>query len=80
MIRHGAEDFEVGLEVLAERHDGGHIATAVAVVGRGPDGDDLLRLEVVLVALVDELVRAGDELQVVDVVELWRRVLVTFGS
>jgi hypothetical protein len=62
VIRHGAEDFEVRLEIFAERHDGGDVAAAVAVVGRRPDGDDFLRLEVVLVAFVDQLVGAGDEL------------------
>jgi hypothetical protein len=62
MIRYGAENLEVGLQVLAERHDGRHIAAAVAVVGRRPDGDDFLRLEVVFVAFVDQLMGAGNEL------------------
>lgn len=70
MIRHGAEDLEVRVQVLAERHDARHVAAAVAVVGRRPHRHDVLRREVILVALVDQLVRAGDEGEVVDVVEL----------
>jgi len=62
MIRHSAEDFEIRLQVLTERHDGRHVTAAVAVVGRRPDGDDFLRLEVVFVAFIDQLVGAGDEL------------------
>jgi hypothetical protein len=62
VIRHSAEDLEVRLQVLAERHDRRHVAAAVAVVGRRPDGDNFLRLEVVFVAFVDQLVGAGDQL------------------
>jgi len=58
MIRHGAEDGEIGLEVLAEGHDTGDVSAAVAVVRSGPDGDDVLVLEMIFVALVDELVGA----------------------
>ena len=42
----------------------------VAVVWRGPDGDELL-VEHVLVAFLHELVRPGDQLKGVDVVELY---------
>ncbi|KAJ8106556.1 hypothetical protein OPT61_g9452 [Boeremia exigua] len=72
VVRDGAEDLELLLEVLGQVHDGGDVAAAVAVVGGGPDGDDVLVLEVVLVALVDQLVGAGNQLQAVDVVELGR--------
>ena len=34
VIGHSAEYLKVWLEVLAERHDGGDVAAAVAVVGR----------------------------------------------
>ena len=74
MIRHGTEDLEVRLQVLAERHDAGDVAAAVAIVGRRPDGYHVLGLEVVLVALVDELMRAGNEGQVVYVVELEKTI------
>lgn len=70
MIRHGAEDFEIRVQVLAQCHDAGDVAAAVAVVGRRPDGHDVLVLEVVFVAFVDQLVRAGYEGEAVDVVEL----------
>ena len=43
-------------------HDGRDIAASIAVVRRGPDGHHVLRRKVVLVALVDELMRACDEL------------------
>jgi len=76
VIGHRAENLEIWLEILAEGHDGRDVAAAVAVVGRGPDGDNFLGLEVVLVAFVDELVGAGDELKVVDVVELEERTSV----
>ena len=48
MIGYGAEDLEFLLEVFAEVHDGSDVATAVAVVGSGPYGDDVLVLEMVL--------------------------------
>jgi hypothetical protein len=70
MIGHGGEDLELGLEVFAQIHNGGDVAAAVAVVGCGPDRHDVLVFEVVFVAFVDELVRARNELQAVDVVEL----------
>jgi len=70
VIGHSGEDRKVRLEVLAQRHDAGDVSAAVAVVRGGPDGDDVLVLEVVLVAFVDELVGARDELQAVDVIEL----------
>ena len=58
MIGNSTEDLEFWLEVLAQVHDGSDVSAAVAVVRSGPDGDDVLVLEMVLVALVDELVGA----------------------
>lgn len=41
VVGDGREDGELGVEVAAaDRHDGGDVAAAVAVVGGGPDGDD----------------------------------------
>lgn len=41
VVGDGREDGKLGVEVAAaDRHDGGDVAAAVAVVGRGPDGDD----------------------------------------
>ena len=48
VVGHGGEDVEAGLEVLAEVHDGGDVAAAVAVVGGTPHGDDGFILEVPL--------------------------------
>ena len=48
VVGHGAEDLELLLQVLAQIHNRGDVAAAVAVVGRGPDCDDVLVLEVVL--------------------------------
>jgi hypothetical protein len=53
---------EFRLQILAQVHDGRDVSAAVAVVWRGPDGDDVFVLEVVLVSLVDKLVGACDEL------------------
>jgi len=74
VIRHGAEDGKVRLQILAQCHDTRHVTTSVAVVWRRPDGDDVLVLEVVLVAFVDKLMCACYQLEAVDVVELWMSV------
>lgn len=70
MIRHGAEDGEVGLQIFAQRHDTRYVTTSVAVVWCRPYSDDVLILEVVFVAFVDELMCACYQLEAVDVVEL----------
>jgi hypothetical protein len=62
VVGHGGEDLELRLQVLTEIHNGRDVSAAVAVVGRGPDGDDVFVLEVVLVAFVDELMGASNEL------------------
>jgi len=41
------------LEVLAEVHDRGNVATTITVVGCRPDGDNVLVFEMVFVAFVD---------------------------
>ena len=70
VVGHGRKDVELGLQILAQLHDGGDIAAAVAVVGGAPHGGHGLVLEMPLVALVDELVCARNQLQAIDVVEL----------
>ena len=40
VIRHGREDGELGIQVLAEIHDTRDITAAVAVIRRRPDGND----------------------------------------
>jgi hypothetical protein len=50
VVGHGREDGEFGVGAVAgDRHDGGDVAAAVAVVGGGPDCDDRLFGEVELV-------------------------------
>ena len=70
MIRHRTEDLEIWLQFLSHGHDGSYVAAAITVIRRGPDRNDVLRREVVFVALVDELMRACYEIQIVYVVEL----------
>ena len=55
MIRHSAKYLEIGLEILAQVHDGSDIATAVTVIRCRPDSDDVLVFEVIL----KELAGAG---------------------
>ena len=47
-VGNGAEDGEFGVEVLLQRHDGGDVTAAIAVVRRRPDGDDIFVFKVVL--------------------------------
>lgn len=68
-IRHGPEQFGLTRVHVLEDHDGGDVAAAVTVVGGRPHGHQLL-IKHELVALVDQLVRSADELQVVDVDKL----------
>jgi hypothetical protein len=70
MIRHRTKDLELRLQVFREIHYRRDVSAAVAVIWRRPDGDDILVFEVVLVAFVDELMGAGDELEAIYVVEL----------
>jgi hypothetical protein len=69
--------------VLVQLQDGRDVAAAVAVVGRRPYGHQAvrglarlaaLRGEHGLVALHDQLVRAGDQVDVVDLVELGHHI------
>lgn len=71
ILGRGAVYREVSAPVLVHRQYRRHIPTAVAVVGRAPDSDELL-VEHVLVALLHKLVGARDEPQRVDMVELLR--------
>ena len=70
MIRHGAKDLEIGVQVVPECHDTRHVTTPITVVRRAPDGHDVVRGEVVLVPFINELMSAGDELEIVNVIEL----------
>lgn len=70
MVRHGAENLEVGIQVLSKCHYAGDVAAAVTVVWRGPDCDNILGCKVIFVSFVDQLMRTRDKLKVVDVIEL----------
>jgi hypothetical protein len=48
ILRNGAEDAELGVQILANVHDGRNIATAVTVVRGRPDGNHGLLREVIL--------------------------------
>lgn len=48
MVGHRAENLEVGLQILAEVHDGCDVAAAVTVIGRGPDSHNVLVFEMIL--------------------------------
>lgn len=73
VLDRGLVDLERGLPIAVDLHDGRRVAAPVAVVGRGPDGDERI-VKHVLVALLYELVRARNQIQVVHVVELVRHL------
>lgn len=60
---------EVSRAILLDGEYRRHVAAPIAVVRCGPDGNKLL-VKHILVALLNELVRSGDELQRVYMVEL----------
>jgi hypothetical protein len=70
VITHCTKQLEGGLEILPNFTDGGQISTSIAVVWRTPYRDDVLVVEVVFVAFVDQLVCTCDQREVVDMTEL----------
>ena len=61
--------FKSLLPVIMYRHDTCHISTTITVIGSRPNSDEL-RVEHVLVAFLDQLVRTSDQRKTIDVVEL----------
>ena len=61
ITRNRTENGEFWLQTLAQLHNTRDVSAAVAVVWCTPDGDDIIVVEVVLVALVYKLVGSGDE-------------------
>jgi len=55
------------MQVFIELQDGSNVATAIAVVGSGPDGDEVLLREHVLEALLHQLMGTTHQLQSIDV-------------
>lgn len=64
------KDGEFRIHVLGQIHNGRHVAAAVAIIGRRPDGHNVLGLEVIFEAFIDQLMGASDEGQAVDMVKL----------
>jgi len=58
------EDAEGAHQALVDRHDGPRVVELAALVGRGEDGDKLPVGEE-LIAVLDDLVRAHDQIVVV---------------
>jgi hypothetical protein len=73
------EDGELLVEVFVELQDGGHIAAAIAVVGRRPHRQQGLG-EVPLVPFHHQLVAAAHQLYLVGVVELEHKAKVIWWS
>jgi hypothetical protein len=69
VLLHGAY-FEVAIQLVVERENRRDVATAIAVVGRRPNSDEILVGKHVFVALLHQLMRAADELESVDLNEL----------
>ena len=65
----GVKDLVVALEVLVQLEDGGDVSTAITIVWGRPNRHDGV-VEHELVALHDELVSPGDQIQTVGGVEL----------
>ena len=68
-VRHCSEELWLSCVSVFEDHDGGDVATAIAVVRSRPHCDQLL-VKHELVAFVDKLMCPADQLQVVDVDKL----------
>ena len=64
------ERLEGILKVLVNFQHRGNVAASVAVVGRGPHGDQVLVLEPEFVALHDQLMSASNKVDAIDVIEL----------
>lgn len=61
VVGDSTEQLECGLQVLADLAHRRQVSAAVAVVGCTPDGYHVVVVEVVLVALVYELVGSRDQ-------------------
>lgn len=71
-IGHSVENLKVSVELVVQFQDTGHVAAAVAIVGRRPHGDEVLAGEHVLVSLLHQLVGSANKLQAVHPAELVR--------
>jgi hypothetical protein len=71
-LRYRVENFKVVLHLLVNKHNGRNVSTAVAVVGRRPDSDQVGVLEPEFKAIHHQLMSSGNQVQVVNVIELRR--------
>lgn len=72
VLGHSLKDLELDRLVRVEAEDRRDIAAAIAVVWRGPNSDEVLIREHKLEALLNELMRARDQLKAIDVRKLAR--------
>lgn len=72
IVADGAEQLKGRLEVFANLTDRSQVTASIAVVGCTPHGDDILVGKVVLVPFVDQLMRASDQGEIVDMAEFIR--------
>ena len=69
LISQGVEGLERVLEFVVHVENRGDVTASVAVVGSGPDGDEVLVLEPELVTIHNELMGTRNQVDVVDVIE-----------
>ena len=67
----GLEQFGFSIVNVLKVQNGGDVAATITVIGGGPDGDHFV-VKHVFVTLVDELMSATNEFQVVEMHELGR--------
>ena len=68
------EDVECSLQLVVYVEDGSNISASVAIVWSRPNGDEVLISEPVLEPVHNQLMRSGNEGDVVDVIELGRNL------
>ena len=71
-IRDGTEHKSFAVLCRIEFQNGSNVATAIAIVGRRPNGDEFF-VEHVLDALLHQLVCTADQLEIVQMHELYKR-------
>ena len=69
-LRHSLEDLELFLPILLHLHNRSQIITTVAVIRCRPHRHQILVLEPMDIALLDQLMRPGDQLQPIVVTEV----------
>jgi hypothetical protein len=70
VIANCTKQLECGFEILSDFTDRGQVSASVAVIWRTPHGDHILVVKVVFVALVDQLMSACDQREIINMAEL----------